>query len=258
MNFRSLIVDDEQLARENLQLMLEEHCPEISIIGMAANPKEAETFILEKKPEVVFLDIRMPAGAEGIELLGRLPKINFQVVFVTAFRDYAVKSFRANGVPFALKPLHIMDLDLVVNQIRSTTELFQKDPANIAVYEKAVQSLTRSFLLDEPSETLSVKLKDRLQLLNVADIDILEGGTETTLMLSSGSTITDPRNLRAYEEILHPSHFFRLSKLHMVNIALIKKVKLSSKGDFVVLRDKRRIPLSPLRVNPLKEILAQR
>jgi len=89
----AIIVDDERLARENLQLLLEEFCPEVEIIGTGENVQEAKQLIATNKPEAVFLDIRMPSGEEGLELLEDVKTNNFQIVFVTAFKDYAIKAF---------------------------------------------------------------------------------------------------------------------------------------------------------------------
>ncbi len=85
---RALIIDDEEFARKNLQIMLEEFCPEIEVIGEASGKEQAKAIIESSKPDVIFLDIRMPSGAEGFELLEEVENKDFLVVFVTAFKDY--------------------------------------------------------------------------------------------------------------------------------------------------------------------------
>ena len=106
----AIIVDDEHLARENLRLLLNEFCPEVEIIGTGQNVEEARQLIAEKKPEAVFLDIRMPSGEEGLDLLEDVKHNNFQIVFVTAFKDYAIKAFNVNSIHYILKPIDIEDL----------------------------------------------------------------------------------------------------------------------------------------------------
>ncbi|MEM9051921.1 MAG: response regulator, partial [Bacteroidota bacterium] len=90
---RALIVDDEFHARENLKFLIEENSPEIEVIGTADGVPSAIQRFHELKPELLFLDIRMPSGAEGFDLLEELKGEKFQVIFVTAFKDYAIRAF---------------------------------------------------------------------------------------------------------------------------------------------------------------------
>ncbi|HRP58753.1 MAG TPA: response regulator, partial [Vicingus sp.] len=99
----AILVDDEMMARENLRMLLNEFCPEIEVIGTAENVEQARALIQSKKPEAVFLDIRMPSNEEGLELLDDVKSNNFQVVFVTAFKEYAIKAFNANAIHYILK-----------------------------------------------------------------------------------------------------------------------------------------------------------
>src|SRR5262245_52177358 len=115
---RALLVDDEELARENLRLMLEDECPEVEIAGTADGVNAARKAIIELDPDLVFLDIRMPSGTEGIDLLESLPDARFMVVFVTAFKDFAVQAFHANAVDYVLKPIDPDDLRSAVTKAR--------------------------------------------------------------------------------------------------------------------------------------------
>ena len=92
MKLRAIIVDDEEFARKNLILLLEEFCPQIEVIGEASRKEQAKAIIESSKPDVVFLDIRMPSGSEGFELLEEIEEKDFLVVFVTAFKDFAIKA----------------------------------------------------------------------------------------------------------------------------------------------------------------------
>ena len=114
---RAVLVDDERLARENLELLLEEFCPEVHVVGKAAGVEEGLAVISETSPDVLFLDIRMPSGAEGFDLLARLPSRNFQVVFVTAFKDYAIRALNASAVHYVLGPIDIEDLQYAVRKL---------------------------------------------------------------------------------------------------------------------------------------------
>src|SRR5690606_35429441 len=98
MKLRAIVIDDEEFARKNLSMLIDEFCPEIEVIGEASKKSEAIDLINELNPDVLFLDIRMPSGAEGFELLDEIENKSFLVVFVTAFKDYAVRAFNASAV----------------------------------------------------------------------------------------------------------------------------------------------------------------
>src|SRR5690606_19739453 len=101
----------------NLTMLIQEYCPEIEIIGEAESKAEAKAKITELKPDVVFLDIRMPSEAEGLDLLNEIENKDFFVVFVTAFKDYALRAFNASAVHYILKPIDIEDLQLAVSKL---------------------------------------------------------------------------------------------------------------------------------------------
>ena len=116
MKITAIIIDDEELARENLRILLNDFCPEVEVVGTGQNVEEARQLIQNKKPEAVFLDIRMPSGEEGLELLEDVKTNNFQIVFVTAFKDYAIKAFNINSIHYILKPIDIDDLAMVITR----------------------------------------------------------------------------------------------------------------------------------------------
>ncbi len=132
------------MARENLRMLLNEFCPEIEVIGTAENVEQARALIKEKKPEAVFLDIRMPSNEEGLELLDDVKSNNFQVVFVTAFKEYAIKAFNANAIHYILKPIDIEDLKLAVEKLIHYKKMFIADKNNIQTYHDSISNLSKN------------------------------------------------------------------------------------------------------------------
>ena len=110
MSLRAVLIDDEQHARDNLTMLIEEYCPVLEIVGTAQDVESGLEMISTCVPDVLFLDIRMPSGAEGFELLNRIRSPKFMVVFVTAFKDYAIDAFKVNAVDYILKPIDIDEL----------------------------------------------------------------------------------------------------------------------------------------------------
>ena len=131
MKLRALVVDDEEFARKNLIMLLDEFCPEIEVIGEASRKDQAKAIIESSKPDVVFLDIRMPSGAEGFELLDEIEEKDFLVVFVTAFKDYAIRAFNASAVYYLLKPIDIEELQQSVSRLVDTKKIYSENPENL-------------------------------------------------------------------------------------------------------------------------------
>ena len=149
MKLRALIVDDEIHARENLKYLLDNYCPEIEIIAMANGVASAIEAVNTLKPQVVFLDICMPSGTEGFDFLDALPEKKFQVVFVTAFKDYAIRALNANAIHYLQKPVDVDDLKMAVKKLLSTNQLFIDNQEQLFNYIKSLENLTKAI---QPSQ----------------------------------------------------------------------------------------------------------
>ena len=142
MVLKALIIDDEDLARKNLTMMLNENCPEVEIIGTSGDIVDAKEKIETERPDVIFLDIRMPRGAEGFELLESIEQRDFFVIFVTAFKDYALKAFNANAIHYVLKPIDIDELVSAVKKVEEAKSVFEKLPENYTTYFDSLKNLS--------------------------------------------------------------------------------------------------------------------
>jgi two-component system LytT family response regulator len=254
MKLRTLIVDDEAPARENLKLLLAEHCPEIEVIGSADSVEASQQAIKQLSPQVIFLDICMPSGTEGFDLLDSLPEKNFQVVFVTAFKDYALKAFHANAIHYILKPIDIDDLKVAVKKLVSNQELFRNNNENLDIYMRSLENLTKSMNPALPSQRITINHAKGFKIVDPADIIYLEGeGNYTKIYFSDGTQYVDTRSLGIYEDILDPQKFFRIHKSHIVNILFVSEF-LNSDGAFVVMKNGTRLAISRLRLAGFLEL----
>lgn len=114
----ALIVDDEELARKNLEFLLKDDCPSVDVIGTADNAREAKKFVQANKIDLMFLDIEMPNGS-GFELLESLEdEINFKIIFITAYHEYALKAFKYSAVDYLLKPINIDELQASIGKVQ--------------------------------------------------------------------------------------------------------------------------------------------
>ena len=215
----AIIVDDENLARENLLLLLNEFCPDVEVVGMGQNVTEAKSLIAVKKPDAVFLDIRMPSGEEGLELLDDVKESNFQIVFVTAFKDYAIKAFNANAIHYILKPIDIDDLQDAVVKLQRYKKLFKSDANNIGTYLESIKNFSESIHYQLDSNKITISHHKGIKIIEDTAILYLEGdGNCTIIHFLDGSTFLDTRTLKLYESILNSNSFFRIHKKYIINL----------------------------------------
>lgn len=254
MRLRTLIVDDEAPARENLKLLLSENSPEIEVIGMADSVETARRMIKDLAPEVIFLDVCMPSGTEGFDLLDSLPEKNFQVVFVTAFKDYALKAFHANAIHYILKPIDIDDLKAAVKRLVANHESFSSNNESLSSYIRSLENLTRSMNPALPSQRITINHAKGFKIVDPSDIIYLEGeGNYTKIFFSDGSQYVDTRSLGIYEDILDSKKFFRVHKSHIVNILYVNEF-LNNEGSFVIMKNGTKLAISRLRLAGFLEL----
>lgn len=248
MKLRALIVDDELHARENLKFLLQNYCPEIEVIGMAGNVDTARDFVNDLKPQVLFLDICMPSETEGFDFLESLPEKKFQVVFVTAFKDYAIRALNANAIHYIMKPVDVDDLMMAVKKLISNSQLFLESHEQFANYIHSLENLSRS-LRPLGSQRITIHHVKGFKIVDPNEFIYLEGeGNYTSIVFTDGTKYVDTKSIGVYEDILDPQQFFRIHKSHIVNIAYVKEF-LNDDGHFVVMKDNTRLAISRLRVS---------
>jgi len=252
MKLKSVIVDDEELARENLRMLLEENCPSIEIVGMADGVVSAKEMIDQTSPDVVFLDISMPSGAEGFDLLDSIEEKSFQVIFVTAHKEYAIKAFDANAVHYILKPIDIAALQYAVDKCGETRQLLNKYPDNISSYVKSLETLTATIRNRLPIERITINHSKGFKIVDDDDIVHLKAdGNCTLIFFEDKSKYLDTRTLRIYEDILNPNKFCRIHKSHIINVSYLKEYS-SEDGYFAVMKDNSKLPISRSRIEEFK------
>ncbi len=255
MKLRALVVDDEEFARKNLIMMLEEYCPEIEVIGEASRKDQAKAIIESSNPDVVFLDIRMPSGSEGFELLDEVENKNFLVVFVTAFKDYAIRAFNASAVYYVLKPIDIEELRSAVDRLVETQENYKDDPNNYDTYFESLKDLSQNLLGKKQSSRIAISHTKGLKIVDDATITHLEAsGNCTTLYFEDGSRYLDTRTLKVYENLLNPAKFCRVHKSHIINLDLLQEY-INEDGHFAVLKGGIKVPVARNRVTDFVKML---
>ena len=207
---KGLIVDDEQPSREILNNYIVEFCDQIEVIGTASSIKSAYKSILRLKPDVVFLDIELKDG-KGFDLLTMFDKIDFRVIFITAYSDYAIKAFRVNAADYLLKPVKIDELKSAVEKIVTASEFG---------YEDKIASVLKSINESKGYQpTLVVPNLKGFEVLRLNEIILCKAdGYCTNFHLEGSRKIISSRNLKQYEAILPGDTFLRVHNSYIINL----------------------------------------
>ncbi|MCK9408066.1 MAG: response regulator [Bacteriovoracaceae bacterium] len=241
----AIIVDDEELARSLIREYLSSH-PEIKIVAECANGFEAVKAVTELKPELMFLDIQMPklSGFEVIELLDESP----EVIFVTAFDQYAVKAFDVHAVDYLLKPFGKERFDEALHH--AVERIRSKEPIKVkAVVAEAKQS-------GQPLERILIKEGSKVLVIHADKLDYIEAQDDYISVRAEGKSHLKMQRLSALELLLDDRRFVRIHRSYILNIERLSKIELYAKDSrTAILKDGTQLPVSRSGYDRLKELL---
>lgn len=236
----AIIVDDEEFARENLRILLEDYCPQVRVDGLASSASQARQMIEEHNPDLVFLDIMMP-GEDGFMFLKSIEDRRFQVIFTTAFKDYALRAIKESAIDYLEKPIDIDDLQSAVGKAEEL--ISQKKTTRVS--DGRLSKILENIVLTNSVEKTIVPTKDGLAIVKNTDIIHLEAFENyTTLYLAGGKRYVSSKSIKAFEDKLDPNMFFRVHKSHIINIAHHLKEFNRSEGNIAVLSDGTQVPVA--------------
>jgi two-component system LytT family response regulator len=198
-------------------------------VGTAGGVETALPLIRETRPDLVLLDIEMAQG-NAFDLLNQLQPIDFKVIFVTAFDNYAVRAFKYSAVDYLLKPVDIDDLRSAINRV-------EKKPDDHAIVQQMKMLLDNVGSLQLPQQKMAIPTITGLIFITVQDIIRFEAkGNYTSIYLSTGEPILATRTIKDYEDILPEAIFCRIHNSHIINLSHIKKYQ-KGRGGSVEMED---------------------
>tara|TARA_R110002072_G_scaffold261323_2_gene420100 strand:+ start:1295 stop:2017 length:723 start_codon:yes stop_codon:yes gene_type:complete len=203
--YKTIIIDDERLAREEVKRALEKH-QEFEIIGEASHVDEAITLIEALKPDILFLDIHMP-GKSGFDLLEELTNVP-DVVFTTAYDQYAVKAFEMNALDYLVKPLRDERFSKTIEKVK--VELSKRivlEPTTLPMHQK-----------------IFIKDGEKCHFIPLTDIHFIESLENYARLYFGSNKAMIKRSLNLLAEKLDPKVFFRINRSQMINIHYIKEI----------------------------------
>ena len=226
---RTVLIDDEIDSIRILERLLDTYCPQVSIVGKADGVETGIHTIQTARPDLVLLDVEMTRGS-AFDLLNQLQPINFQIIFVTAFDNYAIKAYKYSAVDYLLKPVDIDDLCAAIERV--TQKIQGKsflDQMQVLLHN------VETFHLSQ--QKMAVPTLTGLIFIAIRDIMRFEAkGSYTTIYLNNGDQIMATRNIKEYEELLPAVIFCRVHNSHIINLHKIQKYH-KGRGGYVIMED---------------------
>lgn len=238
---RAVIIDDEPKAVELLSLRLSQHCPEVEVLAGCTSGAQGIEVITRFRPDIVFLDIEMP-NLNGFQVLEAVEGIDFALIFVTAYDQFAIRAFRYSALDYLLKPLDTKDLVQAVERAQRNRSV---DPARL-------HHLKQQYLQPLP-ERIALPYQNGVAFTPVKDILYCESDNNyTRFHLDNGIHHLVLKSLREIQELLEERDFIRIHRQYLVNINRIKKF-VRGEGNYVVMDDGYNIPVARAQKDRLKE-----
>ena len=239
---KAIIIDDERLARNELKKLLLE-CPEIEVIEEATNAKEGIEKIEMLNPDLIFLDIQMP-GKTGFDMLQELDRIP-QVIFTTAYDEYALKAFEVNALDYLMKPIEPKRL------ADALKKLIQAEEKELA----AQQAFSRGLLTE--NDQVFVKDGERCWFVKLSEVRLFESVGNYAKVYFAGNKPLILKSLNALEERLDEKTFFRANRKHIVNLRMIEKIEPYFNGGLILdLQGGEKVEVSRRQAVKFKEMMS--
>ncbi len=239
-----LLIDDEKSSLRYLKNLIEENFKELDILATINNPIDGIEAIETLQPDLIFLDIEMPFYS-GFEMLKKLDKITFEIIFVTAFANYAINAFDFCAIGYIIKPVSASDLSISISNAKK--RILQKK-----FQERAILLLNNIDQPDHPNHQICISSKDGMTFINIKDIIRCEGISKATkIILAQQKIIFSSYNIGRFVKLLTPHNFLVTHKSHIINR---KCVDFYSKNGYIQLKNGTQIPVAKRRK---KEIMKE-
>lgn len=242
MSIRALIVDDELNNRENLKALLSEYCKNVEVIGLADSVDSAFRIIQSLKPDLVFLDIKMPEK-DGFKLLESINSIHFEVIIVTAYNQYAIQAIKFCAIDYLLKPIDIIELSNAVDHVSLRLDQKQEN--------ERLKQLISHLNNKGSSSKIGLASHNKVDFVEIARIVRCEADNNYThVFLENQGKMLISKTLKEFEELLKDHGFIRLHQSHLINSAYIKSYQKNDGGN-ITMTDGSTIPISRTKKNEI-------
>jgi len=247
---RAIIIEDELNSLKNLENLIKQNCPTIEIVGTARSCEEGKALLDKLKDgfDLAFMDIQLSDGLI-FTLLDSKKQIDFNIIFVTAFAEYAVQAFRYSSIDYILKPIDPDKLKEAVSRVvvGESTQMTKK----LDIFREYYNN-------PNAFSKMSISAIDGIYFVNIRDICRLQGEDNYThIFLDNGQKITISKTIKTYVDLLSDKNFFRVHKKHLINLNFMKKF-VKGDGGYLIMDDDTQIEVSrrrrPAFIQQLKDM----
>lgn len=230
---KTIIIDDEAHCVERVLSLINRHPNIFNVLTTCNTVEEALEVVTKMEPDLVFLDIKIH-DKTGFDFLRGMSKINFKVIFTTAFDNYAIKAFKFSAFDYLLKPIDADDFNDAVNRLKTSLH-----ESNI---EHQIQNLFKN-LKQDLKKVITIPTLSGFETLKVEDIIHLEADTSYTHIFTSEGKTMVSKPIKFYEDLLEDNSFFKTHKSHLINLEHVKKY-YKGKQSYVVMSNNSKVPIS--------------
>jgi two-component system LytT family response regulator len=246
--YRTLIIDDEPLARQRLRRLLEQFSERVELIGEADSGVDALEKIAALQPELIFLDIQMP-GKNGFEVLQELSSPPL-IIFVTAYDEFALRAFEVNAIDYLLKP---------VKKERLTESLARLQKRDRSTNPPGDLEKLLAYISNKPKflNRIPVRKRDRILFLNAAEVLFIKAGEKYTFVVTEERQEIVDYTLTQLEEKLDSQQFMRIHRSHIINLSYLRELRRSATGQYAAVLKNASQSKLPISRGYLKKVLAE-
>ena len=231
--FKAVIVDDELSGIEVLEYALKRHCPEIEIIQTFSSSVDALDKIPSISPDVLFVDVEMPQ-LNGFELVEQLASLNMQVIFTTAYNEFALKAFRVSALDYLLKPVDVDELKAAVSKLKSFNKTDNQAMDALMDYIKSQKQLNK----------ISISTEKGIHFIDTVEVlYCLSTGPYTVFYLKGGQELVCSKSIGEYEKMLEDKGFYRIHNSSLINVEHLKRF-VRTDGGYVEMSDGKTLTVS--------------
>jgi len=236
MSIRSIIIDDESNNIENLRAILAAYCEGIEVVSTAMSATDGIAAIKMHRPDLLFLDIQLTVSS-GFDVLRAFPRIDFEIIFITAYDQYGIQAIKFSALDYLLKPLDIEELKQAIEKAKNKIAAKQKNSniENLLEYLAAGKKESPKIALPTLQEIRYVKIEEIIRC-EASD-------NYTRFFIQNGEQILVCKTLKEFAELLSPHHFIRTHQSHLVNIHFVKSF-LKEDGGILLTKDQAKIPIA--------------
>lgn len=232
---RAIHIEDETRNIELLSSLVKEHCPDIDLVAHARNLPDAIQLVNEVQPDLVYLDIELNEG-NAFDLLDSFSNIEFQVIFITAYNNYAVKAFRFNAVDYLLKPISIAELR------EATTKAVERIENRSGTEQ--LTKLLKQIRQETQTQKIGLPVSDGIQFIQISEITRIEAkGGSTLVFLASKKPLISVKSLKELEKMLPDPPFIRVHHSFIINLNFCRKYYRGKNG-YMEMEDGAVVPIS--------------